>query len=45
MKNEQDVAQKVSTVFSEFEKNKKKNPVISHASAFLGEGILTSWNI
>jgi len=38
MKNEQEVIQKFSTVFLEFEKNQKKNPVITHSSCFLGEG-------
>jgi len=38
IKNEEDIIQKFNTVFTEFEKNKKKNPVITHASCYLGEG-------
>jgi len=38
MKNENDIVQKYSTIFSDFEKNKKKNPVISHSSCYLGSG-------
>ncbi|ORX50719.1 hypothetical protein BCR36DRAFT_404331 [Piromyces finnis] len=36
MKNENEVVQKYNTVFSEFEKIKKKNPVITHSSCYLG---------